>query len=311
MAAELPYLFSNMERRSFLSSSAKAVLALAAAPLLRYEQAFGVPANTREWGIQLYTLRSVISDELKTVIKELSKMGYKKVEGFTDNKGHYFGLPTKRLKYLLDENGMTMVSEHVPLGLEDYYATESSPASLKYRLDSLIQSAKDLGQTYLVIPSLPTKVARDPNQWPIVVETIKQAAQMTMNEGVKIAYHNHEFEFIDYGGICLLQYLINNTDYQELCFEMDAYWVTRAGQSPEKWLGNNPKRFELMHVKDMVSKEDSTMVPVGKGSIPYKSIIPFAEKLNVQHFFYEQDTIAGDWKIAAQGSIDYLKNQVK
>lgn len=294
-----------------MSNTAKAVLAMAAAPLLKYEEAFGKPAQTREWGIQLYTLRAVLPKELKAVLKELSTMGYKKVEGYTDSNGHYFGIPPKKLKYTLDELGMTMVSEHVPLGIEDYYASESLPASLKYRLESLIASAKELGQSYMVIPSLPTKIARSYTEWPQVVEIIKSAAQMTANEGIKIAYHNHEFEFIEQNGKCLLQYLLDNTSYEELCFEMDAYWVTRAGQSPEKWLQENPKRFELMHVKDMASKEDTTMVPVGKGSIPYNGLIPIAERCNVQHFFYEQDTIDGDWRKAAGGSISFLKNNIK
>lgn len=300
-----------MKRRSFLSNAAKATLALAAAPLQNYEQLFGKPAKEREWGIQLYTLRSVLPAELKAVIKELSLMGYKKIEGYTSEKGHYFGIPANRIKSLMEENGMQFLSEHVPLGYEESYKKEGAVASLNYGLETLIESAKTIGQSYFVIPNLPEKAIMDQSNWPQVIEMIKNAAQKTIGEGIQIAYHNHEKEFIKQGEKCFLEYLLENTQMEELCFELDVYWAVKAGQLPEKWLATYPKRFQLMHIKDMYSKQEPTTVPIGKGSINYKEIIKVCDKLGLQHFFYEQDNLQGKWQDAAAASLETLKTIIR
>jgi sugar phosphate isomerase/epimerase len=48
---------------------------------------------------------------------------------------------------------------------------------------------------------------------------------------LKLAYHNHDFEFTKFGSQWI-QILLNETDKSLVDFEMDLYWVVRAGYDP-------------------------------------------------------------------------------
>ena len=73
-----------MKRRQFLGTAAAATIALAQPRCL-----FALDANNKyrkEIGIQLYTLRNQINDNVKSTIKAVADAGYKQVEpyGFPD-----------------------------------------------------------------------------------------------------------------------------------------------------------------------------------------------------------------------------------
>jgi hypothetical protein len=43
--------------------------------------------------------------------------------------------------------------------------------------------------------------------------------------GLKLAYHNHDFEFTKFGSTNGYEILLNETDKTLVDFEMDLYWV--------------------------------------------------------------------------------------
>jgi hypothetical protein len=45
--------------------------------------------------------------------------------------------------------------------------------------------------------------------------------------GLKLAYHNHDFEFTKFGSTNGYEILLNETDKTLVDFEMDLYWVVR------------------------------------------------------------------------------------
>jgi sugar phosphate isomerase/epimerase len=66
--------------------------------------------------------------------------------------------------------------------------------------------------------------------------------------GLKLAYHNHDFEFTKFGstnGYILL----NETDKTLVDFEMDLYWVVRAGHDPLQLFKEHPGRFKCGMLK--------------------------------------------------------------
>lgn len=94
--------------------------------------------------------------------------------------------------------------------------------------------------------------------------------------------------------------LLENTDPDLVDFELDLYWVVKAGQKPEEWLQNHKNRFKLCHVKDLVSNErleeieknetpDGDFWPLGgscnlgKGQINFKELLPIAKWNRIFH----------------------------
>jgi sugar phosphate isomerase/epimerase len=82
-------------------------------------------------------------------------------------------------------------------------------------------------------------------------------------------------------------------------FEMDVFWVVHPGHDPVKWLEKYPKRWELMHVKDMkkglatgdfTGKADvRNDVTVGTGQMDWPAILKAAKKSGVKHYFLEDE----------------------
>ena len=67
--------------------------------------------------------------------------------------------------------------------------------------------------------------------------------------GIQLCYHNHDFEFIKDNDQLPYEVLLNNTNKELVKFEVDLYWITKAGHDPIELFNAHPGRFKLLHVK--------------------------------------------------------------
>jgi sugar phosphate isomerase/epimerase len=106
--------------------------------------------------------------------------------------------------------------------------------------------------------------------------------------GLKLLYHNHDFEYKkDKDGIVTIEYLLENTDPKYVNFQMDLYWVTKAGADPVEYFKKYPGRFKLWHVKDM--DDQGRFAPVGNGNIDFTRILANKELSGMKYYLVEQD----------------------
>lgn len=49
---------------------------------------------------------------------------------------------------------------------------------------------------------------------------------------MKLAYHNHDFEFKKFGNQTGYDILLQETDKKLVDFELDLYWAVRSGNDP-------------------------------------------------------------------------------
>src|SRR6187402_96457 len=128
-----------IKRRDFIINSGLALGALAIAPSL----AFSVkPKNI---GLQLYTLRDTFSKDVKGVLEQVAKTGYKEVEtyGFSAENG-FFGTSPKDFKKILADNGLKASSGH-------YDFTSLIKDNKTDFLKASIECANVLGSEYVVV----------------------------------------------------------------------------------------------------------------------------------------------------------------
>ena len=117
---------------------------------------------------------------------------------------------------------------------------------------------------------------------------LKTLGEQCTAAGLTLLYHNHDFEFKkNENGIVPIDYLLENTDTKNVNFQMDLYWVTKAGADPVAYFEKYPGRFKLWHVKDM--DDEGKFAPVGEGTIDFKRILAEKEKSGMQYYFVEQD----------------------
>jgi len=264
-------------RRTFLAHAGIASAAVLLAPELLSAQG---RLNT---GLQLYTLRDQLPKDVKGVIGKVAQAGYKEVETFGySKKDGYWGLDAKAFAALLKANGLKTPSGHYDLN--SFFVNGKMDD-----LNSYIDAAHITGQGYIVVPSIDGDILKSKSDFKKVAANLNRAAEICKKAGLKLGYHNHNFEWKPIDGTTFYDTILAETDPKLVHMEMDIFWVVRAGQDPIKILKKHSGRFALAHVKDRDKHNPDINTEIGKGSIDFKTIVPIAKAAGVSHFIMEQE----------------------
>lgn len=278
-----------MKRRQFLASSA---LALAGTAALK--DAFAI-APPKAYGLQLYTLRSVINADPKATIKQLTEWGYTEFETYGYSQGKLFGMASKEFNDYVNSVGAQVTSGHYGLDV------------VRGDWENAVADAKDAGQKFMVLPWLQEK-DRTLDGYKQVIEDVNKAAEVTKKAGIQMQYHNHDFEFKKVGDVLPFDLFMNGLDKKLVTFELDLYWTIRAGYDPIELFKKYPGCFEQWHVKDMDKTDPGKNADVGTGSIDFQKIFAQAKKAGLKHWYVEHDTFTGtDVMLSAKNGIDNMK----
>ncbi len=273
-------------RRSFIQQSSLA----AAAFMINPSEVF---KKNHPIGVQLYTLRNLIFKDPKGTLAQVAALGYNEVESFGYNAGKFFGMTATEIAETLKQNNLGHPSGH--------YGLNNVPA-----WDQAIEDAVKAGQKFMVIAYLVDAERKSIDDYKRHAATFNTLGEKCKKAGLQFAYHNHDFEFIDFNGQNGMDVLLNETDKKLVKFEMDIYWVAKANRDPVQLFNAHPKRFCLWHVKDMDKTEKKSFTEVGNGVIDFKKIFASAKKSGMVNFFVEQD-ISTDPMASIKKSYDYIK----
>ncbi len=254
-------------------------------------------------GLQLYTLRSEISKDVRGTIAKVADIGFREVETYGYSpKGGFWGLNIKEFKSLLKDHGLKSPSGHYDF---DPYLRADNLDSLKAN----IEAAQGIGQKYLTVPYLLPQSRTNLDSYKVLASKLSQAAVLAKNAGLQLTYHNHDFEFIDFNGTTGFDILLRETNPADLKFELDIYWAVKAGKNPIALFEQNPGRYVMWHVKDM-DKTDKSYTEVGSGSINYAEIFAKDKLSGMKHYFVEQDVIKIDHFESITRSFKHVKENI-
>ncbi|WP_249042334.1 sugar phosphate isomerase/epimerase family protein [Flagellimonas olearia] len=243
-----------------------------------------VNAQENFGGLALYTVRDNMGDDAKATLEKVEEAGYAYVEAAGYSDGKYYGMAPEDFKAYLNSLGLQPVSTH------------QASATLD-NIDTELAAAKKAGFEYFVIPVPPmglftynseTKSMGMKGPISDLAEILTQMGKKCETVGLKLLYHNHDFEYkVNEEGIVPIDYLLEHTDPKYVNFQMDLYWVTKAGADPLAYFEKYPGRFKAWHVKDM--DEEGKFAPVGEGTIDFKRILAQKEDSGMVKYFVEQD----------------------
>jgi sugar phosphate isomerase/epimerase len=246
-------------------------------------------AVNNNFGLQLYTLRDVLPNDHKDILRQVASFGYKQLEGYEGPKGIYWGMKNTEFKKFINDLGMNMVSSH---------------CKWEENLEQKAGEAAEIGMKYLMCPFLGLKP--DIDFYKKTAEKFNKAGEVCKKAGIRFAYHNHDYSFKQVEGQLPQDVMMQGTDPALVDFEMDIYWVVAAGADPVAWFNKYPNRFKLVHVKD---KKGSESVILGTGTINFKNILKEGQKKGVDYYIVEQEAYTGTTPIAAaKADADYMKN---
>lgn len=264
-----------------------------------------VTESTNQFGgLALYTLRDSMALNPKSTLKAVAEAGYAYVESADYAEGKFYGMTPAEFKSTLDSLGLTAVSAHMGM-----VTLENA--------DQLIADVKAAGITYFVIPVPPMGMFTvDPATNTLgmngtsdeLVSIMNTIGEKCHKAGLKLLYHNHDFEFIPLAdGTVIEEILLEQCNPEWVNFQMDLFWVTKANASALAYFEKYPGRFKAWHVKDM--DKEGKFAPVGTGTIDFKSILAQKEKSGMEFYLVEQDLTFGldpmeAIKISHKGLID-------
>ena len=258
-------------RREFLRYSVAAVSAASLAV-----HATSAETNT-PLGVQLYTVRKDAERDLPRVLAQVRAIGYEKVETYWNVYAH----PAGELRRMIADAGLRAPSGHF-----DYAGL---PAKLDY--------ARELGVQYVICPMLPAQL-RTPDGFRQAAARFNDWGQQAQKLGIRFGFHNHNYEFRSFGATTGWDILLQNTDPELVCLELDCYWVTQAGRDPIQLLQKLGKRVRMVHLKDRkpgfpysqkLNSAAHHFTEVGMGTIAWPRVLEVATEIGVEHLFVEQD----------------------
>jgi len=235
-------------------------------------------------GLALYTVRDAMGEDAKATLKTVAEVGYKNIEAAGYKEGKYYNMAPADFKIYLQELNLTAISTH------------QSSVTLE-NAETEMAAAKAAGFEYFVVPIPPMglfnydsstntmSMTGGPENLARILDELGKKADAA---GLKLLYHNHDFEFVeDEDGIVPIDYLLENCNPNYVNFQMDLFWVTKAGADPIAYFEKYPGRFKIWHVKDM--DEEGKFAPVGNGTIDFAKILTGKEKSGMEYYMVEQD----------------------
>jgi len=220
--------------------------------------------------LQLYTLRTLLPDALEPTLHAVAAAGYRHVE-----LAGLYGRTASEMRAILDEVGLTVIAAHVPLG------------RFEGDLSGVAAEAKALGYEWVVVPWIAPE-ERSLELVDALPPKLDAWARSLAGEGLKLAYHNHEFEFeIVKDGVSLFDAIVRHTDPSSVLLELDVYWAAVAGHDPSALIGTLGERVRLLHAKDRAP--DGLYTNVGQGDLDWITIIDSAKTANVEAYIVEHD----------------------
>lgn len=273
-------------RRDFLKISAAGsvgMMILGSAgckPAVVDRKTFGV-------GIQLYTIRDAMAADVAGTLKKVSDIGYKNLElaGYADGK--FYGFAPSEFKKMVNDLGMEVLSSHAAVE-----STGITPETAKVMADA----HAEVGVKYCVQPWVNDQ-DRTIDTYKKMIADWNEVGRIMKGVGIQFAYHNHNFEFATIDGIVpYYDIFMPEMDADLITMELDLFWASKAGQDPIAMFNKYPGRFQLLHFKDMKTKQEpffdvikDDVCSVGEGVIDFKNILTAKEVAGAKYIFVEDD----------------------
>lgn len=225
--------------------------------------------------IQLYSLRS-LDEPLDQTLARVSDVGLDGAEfaGVGDAS------PTE-LRATLDSHEIDAAGAHVPIEvIEDDVAAAVRTCTL-------------LGTDTLVVPILDAERFADPTAVEETAAMLTDLAERVAEDGLRLAYHNHELEFVEVGADdeSAFERLLAATEGVD--FELDVGWAHAAGADPVALLDQYADRITRVHLKDVVvdaaAERGGRPVDLGAGDVPLADCAEAAHAADVDWAVFEHD----------------------
>ncbi|MGI9498964.1 MAG: sugar phosphate isomerase/epimerase family protein [Geminicoccaceae bacterium] len=244
--------------------------------------------------IQLYSLRELGS--VDHVLDAARAAGFRHVEMIGSHLDE-----AKAVRAKLDARGLKGSSSHVGL------------AQLRDRPDAMIEACATLGIDELYMPAVPPEDRdMDAAGWRALGLELGQLADRFEKNGIRLGYHNHDWELQPKeGGKTALDLIFETAGDAPLGWQADIAWLARGGAVSNFWLQHLQGRLRSVHVKDIAPDgeklNEDGWTDVGHGNLDWPQLWQISRARGAGWMVVEHDKPADPTGFAKR-SYDFLAN---
>lgn len=250
-------------------------------------------------GIQLYSLRDAMREDVAGTIAKVGEMGYTFVEAAGYRDGKFYNMDPIEFKNLCEANGLQFLGSHTGRDLPDEENWDETMAWW----EAAIEAHAAAGVKWIVQPWMGSVGYESLEGLQRYCDYWNTVGEMCNAKGIRFGYHNHDREFTELEGEIIFDYMLNHMDAEKVMFQLDLYWCVVGGKNPVDYFNNYPGRFELWHIKDKAELGAS-------GTIDFASYFAQAKLSGLQYGIVEVEEYNYDPFESVKMSFDYLNNAV-
>jgi len=228
--------------------------------------------------VQLYTLREFTKTpaDIAATLKRVKKMGYDAVQISALGP-----IEPRELAAILQGEGLFCCASHLPF------------EKIRDETQQVIDNHRLWKCPYLAIGGYGFS-KMDEQKWSTFIADYAELNRKFTGSGVRLGYHNHNHEFLKFGGKTVLQRMYDEWD-ASIHFILDTYWIQYAGADPADWIRRARGRAPCVHFKDMAPTPERQikMAEVGEGNLNWSAIIEACGSAGTQWHIVEQDNCNG------------------
>ena len=286
----------NLSRREAMA--ALGLMALSCRTALGAEsQTTAAPKTKGGIALQLYTVRDPAKKDLAGTLKKVRDMGWEYVQW-----SGMPSLPADKIRESLDKAGLKAISAHV------------SVEAFEKNFDEQVRFWKTVGVAHVAPGGMMGDCKANLEGWLKGAKRLDALGAKLRAVGMRLAYHNHSFEFEKFPGDprCKLDILLESTRPENLMAEFDTAWVFAGGADPAAYIRKYKGRCPVIHIKDILPMKKGgkvTFKPLGQGALRWDDIFAAGNEAGIEWFVYEQDAGEGSPLDYAQASYEFLKKK--
>ena len=226
--------------------------------------------------LQTWSIRHELRVDVNSALKEVRKIGFRNLEVAGTGRN-----TPQEFKEYCKKYGLNIIGNHEPSLISD-------------NIDEIINEIK---LRCSVFGSKNATVMFDPDDQGDKSAYLKYAKLCRIvgaelyKIGIALNYHCYNFDLKPLVNLKSgLDILIENTQPEELSFELDTYFIYKAWPTHEIILKKCGQRCNLVHLCDIT--KDGNRIALGKGMIPWKILLQdFQKYCSIKWLIIENDVL--------------------
>jgi len=241
-------------------------------------------------GLELYAVRHEMAKDPEKTLAAVRAIGYTDVELLWsfDN----FHRTAAQVAETLKKEGLRAPSAHI------------SPIILFVGWERSLETAKQLGHQYLIVPDFGGETTRTLDDWREWADRFNTAGAVARKAGIWLAFHNEADHMKPIDGMAPYDVFVERLDPSVVRLQLDTGNMLIGGGDPMRYLEKYRDRYWSFHLKDVVPDRSSD-TRLGKGIFDFKRFLAAVPALE-QKPCYVEDESPNDELAAARSNFDYL-----